>query len=221
MAILTPARLAQLAATPLLENSWYYVAAATFSVCNEPEEVPRIFEYMMSRTNPSDQMAMSRNMREALLKGAALGGLPKSINSLTQLKHVTPNHLREISMQRDRTWLADGPTRGKLLFDHVYGKVSKRVSGQMNSAYPDLEYYAINHVYGPLLSYSGVLPLKETSFVIVACLIPQDVNPQLKGHLKGALNNGATKEEVMSLRDMSMLICKWCGIQWKSEVAKL
>lgn len=38
--------------------------------------------------------------------------------------------------------------------------------------------------------------------VVLACLIPQDVNPQLKGHLVGALNNGATEDEVKAVRDV-------------------
>ncbi|ANB11745.1 hypothetical protein AWJ20_4567 [Sugiyamaella lignohabitans] len=223
MGILTPARLAQLAATPLLENSWYYIAATTFSVCNEPDEIPKIYEYMMEKlaNDRNGQLKMTRKMRESLMKGAALGGLPKSINSLTQLKNVTPTDLREPVLQRDKPSREEAEGRGRAMFDHVYGKIAKRVSGQMATAYPDLEYYAINHVYGPLLSYTSILTPKETSFVIVACLIPQDVNPQLKGHLKGALNNGATKEEVASVRDMALVISNWCGISWKSEVAKL
>lgn len=218
MATLTPARLAKLAATPGLSNSWYFVAAATFSVCNQPEEIPRIFDYMMERTPTHQaQLEVAQKMREALLKGAALGGLPKSINSLTQLKNATPEELREHKLNRQQF----DPSRGAGFFDAVYGKISRRVQGQMSSAYPDLCDYAINHVYGPLLSHTAILGPKETSLVVVACLIPQDVNPQLKGHLKGALNNGATKEEIMSLREMAITICQWCGVSWKNEVAKL
>lgn len=218
MAILNGARLATLAATPGLAGSWYYIAAATFSVCNQPDEIPRLFEYMLERTKgQKEQYEMAQKMREALLKGAALGGLPKSINSLTQLKNATPEHLREKELHRQKV----DPNRGATFFDAVYGKISNRVKNQMANAYPDLCDYAINHVYAPLLSHTAVLGPKETSLVVIACLIPQDVNPQLKGHLKGALNNGATKEEIMHLREMSMTICAWCGISWKNEVAKL
>jgi alkylhydroperoxidase/carboxymuconolactone decarboxylase family protein YurZ len=91
----------------------------------------------------------------------------------------------------------------------------------MNTAYPDLWEFTINHVYSPLLSFSEVLSPGESSLVITACLIPQDVNPQLKGHLKGALNNGCTVEELSSAREMSLLISQWCGIQWRDPVAKV
>ena len=223
--VLTPARLKTLASTPHLGQSWHYIAAATLSVCNQPNDIPLIFEYMMSQPEISSseekQLLVARQIRESLLKGSALGGLPKTINSLTQLKNVTPVTLRDTDLQRDPQISAPGATVGTAFFDQVYGKISKRVMGQMSTAYPDLAYYALDHVYGPLLSYTGILGPKETSFVVIACLVPQDVNPQLKGHLKGALNNGATVDEVMSVREMSMLISSWCGITWKAPVAKL
>lgn len=224
--VLTQARLKTLASSPHLAKSWYYIAAVALSVCNQPNDVPLIFEYMMDqpeiKTGPKDnQLLVARQIRESLLKGAALGGLPKTINSLTQLKNVTPVDLRDTELQRDPQVSAPGASVGAEFFDQVYGKISKRVMGQMATAYPDLAYYALDHVYAPLLSYTGVLSPKDTSLVVIACLVPQDVNPQLKGHLKGAINNGATVDEVSSVREMSMLISSWCGITWKSPVAKL
>jgi hypothetical protein len=58
------------------------------------------------------------------------------------------------------------------------------------------------------------------------------VNPQLKGHLKGALNNGATVEQVRAVRGVVMDICEAsgmaplrddsvCGWGWRGEVANL
>lgn len=222
--VLTPVRLKTLASTPLLGNSWYYIAAATLSVCNRPDDVPLVLEYMLAQpsvaASEEHRRLVAKQIRESLLKSSALGGLPKAINSLMQLKNATPKELREVELQRDPK-VAQNSEIGAEFFDQVYGKISKRVMGQMSTAYPDLGYYALNHVYAPLLSYTGILGPKETSLVVIACLVPQDVNPQLKGHLKGALNNGATKEEVMSVREMSMLISTWCGFTWKGEVAKL
>lgn len=58
------------------------------------------------------------------------------------------------------------------------------------------------------------------------------MNPQLKGHLKGALNNGATVEEVKAVRDVVIQICEASGMTklgdsitagwgWRSAVADL
>ena len=67
---------------------------------------------------------------------------------------------------------------------------------------------------------------------MLACLIPQDVNPQLKGHLVGALNNGATEEEVKAVRELVIKICEAAGMKtleegtldswgWREAVANL
>ncbi len=58
------------------------------------------------------------------------------------------------------------------------------------------------------------------------------VNPQLKGHLKGALNGGATVDEEKAVRSVVLEICEAAGMQlldasapagcgWHSEVADL
>jgi hypothetical protein len=63
-------------------------------------------------------------------------------------------------------------------------------------------------------------------------LIDIQVNPQLKGHLKGALNNGATVNEVQAVRDIVIRICEaTCmasigdkvagGWGWRGEIANL
>lgn len=105
-------------------------------------------------------------------------------------------------------------------FAHLYGKITSRVSSALTTSYIDLGLYA-RVAYAYLLGNTNVLSPKETSFVIVAGLIPQDVNPQLKGHLKGAVNNGASKEEVRAVREVVIELCRLAGVNWKGEVANL
>ena len=58
------------------------------------------------------------------------------------------------------------------------------------------------------------------------------VNPQLKGHLKGALNNGATEDEVRAVREIVLKICHTAGMRkledteyggwgWREDVAQI
>ena len=66
--------------------------------------------------------------------------------------------------------------RGQHFFDTVYGKVSKRVMGQMDrSGTEDLGMTA-RLMYGYILSNTSVLTAAESSFVLIAGLIPQDVS---------------------------------------------
>ena len=67
--------------------------------------------------------------------------------------------------------------RGQTFFDKIYGKVSKRVMGQMDrSGTEDLGITA-RLMYGYILSNTNVLTAVESSYVLLAGLIPQDVCP--------------------------------------------
>jgi alkylhydroperoxidase/carboxymuconolactone decarboxylase family protein YurZ len=68
-------------------------------------------------------------------------------------------------------------------------------------------------LYGYLLSEGSVVGDKETSWVLVCGLVAEgpEVAPQLKGHLKGAVNNGASIEEVRAVREMAVRVVRECG----------
>ena len=65
--------------------SWYFIASVTLSVLNRPDEIPAVFKYALEKggqkvsTKPShdEQLKIARQMREALVKTAPIGGLPK------------------------------------------------------------------------------------------------------------------------------------------------
>ncbi|GMG28777.1 unnamed protein product [Ambrosiozyma monospora] len=179
----------------------------------------------LSTSKQAELFAISEKFRESILKASALAGLPKSINSMMKLKEVTPAQFKPLETHANRTPPSTIEQynaiqqRGQLFWSKIYNKVSRRVINQLNSSYPDLWNHTIANVYSPLLSYTGILDPVETSIIVVSCLIPQDVNPQLKGHLKGALNNGVDLEVIRAVRQMSMDISSWCGVTWKADVA--
>lgn len=152
----------------------------------------------------AEQLQIVRKLREGLVKSAAIVGLPKvhhpkyptapasiltgfpaqTINGLFALKNVTPPELLDEPMGYSPSArpveVYDMPSsqilhRGQKFFDQVYGKVSKRVMGQMDrSGTEDLGVVA-RLMYGYLLSNTNVLTAAESSFVLLAGLIPQDV----------------------------------------------
>lgn len=66
--------------------------------------------------------------------------------------------------------------RGQIFFDQIYGKISRRVMGQMDrSGTEDLGITA-RLLYGYVLSNTSVLNAVESSYVLLAGLIPQDVS---------------------------------------------
>lgn len=165
----------------------------------------------------------------------------QTINGLFALKSATPPDLFDEPSMLSPSSRADDvyntPSskileRGQDFFNKLYGKVAKRVMGQMDrSGTEDLGLTA-RLIYGYVLSNTNILTPAETSFVLIAGLIPQDVNPQLKGHLRGATNNGASTEQVRAVRETVIGICEACGMTrlspnvpqgfgWREEVADL
>ncbi|KAL9640911.1 MAG: hypothetical protein Q9204_000504 [Flavoplaca sp. TL-2023a] len=167
-------------------ESWYIVSSVTLSMLNKPDEVQHVFKYALEKDggNTQKQLDIARRTREALVKSAAIGGLPKSINALYALKRVTPQNLLdeplEYSPAGRSVELYDVPSskimqRGQAFFDQIYGKVSKRVMGQMDQSGTEDLGITARLMYGYILSNTSVLTALETSFVLLAGLIPQDV----------------------------------------------
>ena len=112
----------------------------------------------------------------------------KAINALFSLKSATPTPLLDEPLGYSPTArpsdLYNVPQsavlhRGQNFFNRIYGKVSKRVMSQMDrSGTEDLGITA-KIMYGHILSNTNVLTASETSFVLVAGLIPQDVKSPL------------------------------------------
>ncbi|PTD12942.1 hypothetical protein HYE67_009706 [Fusarium culmorum] len=249
--ILTPALLATIRKQPNLpRNTWYFITATTLSALNRPDELPRVLKSAIGEgsgtsgdtvSTHDERLRISRRMREALLKASAVGGMPKTINALLSLKSATPEELldeagtgTDSASPRYKDIYDTQPAqilqRGQRFFENIYGKISRRIMGQLErSGAPDLGLLA-RLTYGYVLSNTDVLTPVETSFVLIASLIPQDVNPQLKGHLRGALNGGASEDEVRAVRDVVIKICEASGMKklednaiggwgWRSEVA--
>ena len=86
-AIATPALLSSIRAHPQLPlQTWYFITGVTLSVLNRPDEIPKVFQYALEKgagrtdTKPEheERLEIARKMREALVKAAPIGGLPKA-----------------------------------------------------------------------------------------------------------------------------------------------
>ncbi|KAI9653613.1 MAG: hypothetical protein M1829_001162 [Trizodia sp. TS-e1964] len=214
--ILTPALISSFQNHPALpRHSWYLIAGVALTALNRPHDLCIVFKHAIDPMNNAskdkaalhdDQLAIARRMREALLKMAPIGGWPKTITALLALKNATPLDLLDEPLSSSPSSRAEELSsvpssriidRGQIFFDRIYGSVSKRVMDQLDQSGTEDLGLTARLMYGYVLSNTAVLNAVETSFALIAGLIPQDLNPLLKGHLRGALNNGATVEEAV------------------------
>lgn len=91
--------------------------------------------------------------------------------------------------------------RGQAFFNQCYGKVAERVMNSLDYSGTEDLGLAVRLTYGYVLSTTAILSAAETSFVMIAGLIPQDVSfvrlqSQPAEHLLGAGSPSATSSEV-------------------------
>ena len=86
-AIITPALLSSLRShSSLPGHTWYLVAATTLSQLNRPDEIPKVYQHALrhgsgdTAPNQDEKLRISRRMREALIKVAAVGGVPRVLS---------------------------------------------------------------------------------------------------------------------------------------------
>jgi len=71
-----------------------------------------------------------------------------------------------------------------------------------------LQDWIIEHAWGSTWQDEEILPRKYRSLITLAFLIAQKSPNELKGHVRGAINNGATVEEI---REVLMHSLPYCG----------
>lgn len=99
------------------------------------------------------------------------------------MKAVTPSHLlddpgdtspttRRHDVEKDSVEILE---RGEMFWDRIYGKISRRIMSQMERCGTEDLAVTARLMYGHILSNTQILSAPETSFVLIAGLIPQDV----------------------------------------------
>lgn len=175
-------------------------------------------------------------VNETILKIGAIVGIPRAINAVQTVQINTPTGLKSGALEtvsRDTGFICNSELkrpdlpveerlqRGVKHWETTYGKVAERITTNLNRGYPDLWQFIIQNVYGDVLSYTEIIDAPLTSLLMICSLIPMDVNPQLKGHLRGALNFGWEVNTVNQVRDLALNISESLRVPFQTEVAKL
>ena len=76
----------------------------------------------------------------------------------------------------------------------------------------------VNYVYGLYQSERSVLDDLMTSRISIASLMTMDVPKQLSWHIRGFINIGGTKEELVEIMDVVKGIIKICEVELKNDI---
>ena len=131
---------------------------------------------------------------ELVLAAVLFAGFPRGLVAAGALRTVEPL-AGEVGDAADYSAWREWERRGVELCRRIYGPNYEKLRENVRGLHPALDAWIIMDGYGRTLSRPALDPVRR-EFCSIALLIPQDTPHQLHSHLRGALNVGATPEQV-------------------------
>ena len=95
--------------------------------------------------------------------------------------------------------MEDRYTKGLKNLEKIHPEASKALMESLKDIAPDLGRFVVEFPYGDIYGRSG-LDLKSREIATIAALTAiGDTKPELKDHIKGALNVGCERQEIIEV----------------------
>ncbi len=131
-------------------------------------------------------------VEELVLQTYLFAGFPRTLNGMRLWRRASKRVAETADFE---TWLPTlWTSRGEDTCEEVYGTLYKRLRANIRTLHPALDTWMID-LYGRVLGRPG-LDLKRRELCIVAACAALEQDRQLHSHLHGAINAGASPEEV-------------------------
>jgi 4-carboxymuconolactone decarboxylase len=131
-------------------------------------------------------------VEELVLQTYLFAGFPRTLNGMRLWRRASNRVVETADFEESLSSL--WTSRGEKTCEEVYGTLYKRLRANIRSLHPALDTWMID-LYGRVLGRPG-LDLKRRELCIVAACAALEQDRQLHSHLHGALNAGASPEEV-------------------------
>jgi len=130
-------------------------------------------------------------IEEAILQSYLFAGYPAALTAMRAWRDRSGMPAPVSPAGDDAQW----SDRGARVCAIVYGGQYERLRENVAALHPDLERWMVIEGYGKVLGRPG-LPLRTRELCIVALLAGRIAPAQLYAHLRGALNAGASEEDI-------------------------
>ncbi len=134
-------------------------------------------------------------VEELVLQSYLFVGFPRALNAAREWRRASgrpaPLHDEGADLSNAPRWRA----RGEETCAVVYGDMYARLRVNIRELHPALDAWMIVDGYGKVLGRPG-LDLRRRELCVVGTCAALEQDRQLHAHLHGALNAGATREEV-------------------------
>jgi 4-carboxymuconolactone decarboxylase len=150
----------------------------------------------LARTLERAQETVSRDeVYEVFLQQYLFVGFPSALEAMKALGKIWPRE--GVQVMTEPMSYAAFTERGQALYQQIYSKNADVVRAEMLRLSPELAAWAVIEGYGKTLSRQA-LDIKSRELCIVGILTQLGWKRQLFSHIMGAINSGASKEEVQA-----------------------
>jgi 4-carboxymuconolactone decarboxylase len=138
---------------------------------------------------------------EIILQSYLFAGFPRALNAARTWRSVSGTTAPKNDPESESPDLETWRDRGLATCEIVYGESYERLRRNIRSLHPALDEWMIVDGYGKVLSRSGV-DLRTRELCVVAACAVAGQQRQLHSHLGGAMNAGASFEEVAAVLEV-------------------
>ena len=135
-------------------------------------------------------------VEEVILQSYLFAGLPRTLNAMREWRRlsgrVAPAHDEGSESERR---VAEWRARGEETCEVVYGEMYGRLRVNIAALHPALDAWMVVEGYGKVLGRPQLDLMRRELCVVGACAVAKQ-DRQLHSHLHGALNAGASPEQV-------------------------
>lgn len=156
------------------------------------------------------QEADPRAVEEVILQAHLFIGFPDALNALGTWREVSGLPAPPQTDEDPAEWTPRGERVCAAVYGGNYGKLRQNV----RTLHPDVDGWMVTGGYGRVIGRPG-LDLETRELCIAALLAVWKVPRQLHSHLRGALNAGASVEEVDAAVEIA------CGFLEPDEAARV
>jgi 4-carboxymuconolactone decarboxylase len=157
-----------------------------------PEHQVRLREALLQAK--SGASAARSEIYECFLQLYLFAGFPAALEAMRALAQAWPA-AEDSQSEREAINYPDFIDRGQDLFKLIYAKNAERVKAAMANLSPELSRWTLVDGYSRTLSRPG-LDATTRELAVVAVLTQLGWQRQLLSHMLGAINSGATKEDM-------------------------
>jgi 4-carboxymuconolactone decarboxylase len=132
---------------------------------------------------------------EVLLQSYLFAGFPRALNAARVWREVSGEPAPSDDAATAPLAPAQLRRKGEQVCRTVYGHKYDALRHAVTRLHPALDAWMVADGYGKVLSRPGLTLVQRELCIVAACVATEQL-PQLKSHMRGALNCGATTEDL-------------------------